>query len=86
MARARPIEDILAQDTEPQNVRDQLVKVVQLREFAVNSLHLPDTGSYREYADLERPYAVWNLVAAPELSLELSQWCFPVTGCVTYRG
>jgi predicted aminopeptidase len=57
-----------------------------LREFAVNSLKLPDTGSYREYADLERPYVVWNLVVAPELSLELNQWCFPVVGCVTYRG
>jgi predicted aminopeptidase len=86
MSRAHPIEDILVQDTEPQEIRDQLVEVVRLREFAVNSLHLPDTGSYLEYADLERPYAVWNLVVAPELSLKLNQWCFPVAGCVTYRG
>lgn len=86
MSRARLIDDILAQDSEPLNVRVQLTKVVKLREFAVSSLNLPDTGSYREYADLERPYAVWNLVVAPELSLELNQWCFPVAGCVTYRG
>lgn len=86
MSRARPINDILAEGTEPQNVRDQLAKVVGLRDFAVNSLHLPDSGSYRNYADLERPYVVWNLVVAPELSLELNQWCFPIAGCVTYRG
>ncbi len=86
MSRARPIDDILSQKTEPQSVRDQLAKVVQLREFAINSLDLPDTGSYREYTDLERPYAVWNLVVAPELSLALNQWCFPIAGCVTYRG
>jgi len=86
MSRAKPIEDILAQDTESENVRNQLSKVVRMREFAVNSLSLPDSGSYRKYADLERPYAVWNLVAAPELSLELQQWCFPIAGCVTYRG
>ncbi len=86
MSRAQPIDDILEQKSEPQNIRDQLTKVVELREFAVNSLKLPDTGSYREYADLERPYVVWNLVVAPELSLELNQWCFPVVGCVTYRG
>jgi predicted aminopeptidase len=86
MSRAKPIDDILEQNSEPQNIRDQLTKVVELREFAVNSLKLPDTGSYREYADLERPYVVWNLVVAPELSLELNQWCFPVVGCVTYRG
>ncbi|MGK2944493.1 MAG: aminopeptidase [Desulfuromonadales bacterium] len=86
MSRARPITDILAQEKEPQNVRNQLTKVVHLREFAVNTLHLPDSGSYQNYADIERPYAVWNLVVAPELSLELNQWCFPIAGCVTYRG
>ena len=86
MSNAESIEDILAQETEPQNVRDQLTKVVKMREFAIDSLHLPDSGSYREYADLERPYVVWNLVAAPEFSLKLNQWCFPIAGCVTYRG
>jgi predicted aminopeptidase len=35
---------------------------------------------------LKRRYVVWNVVAAPELSLELKTWCFPVAGCVGYRG
>lgn len=86
MSRARSIDDILEQDTESQSVRDQLVKVVRIREFAVDSLMLPDSGSYRKYADLKRPYAVWNLVVTPEFSLKLNQWCFPITGCVTYHG
>ncbi len=86
MSQAKPIEDILQKSSEQQSVRDQLVKVVSLRSFAVDSLHLPDNGSYHEYVDLNRPYAVWNLVVAPELSLQLNQWCFPVVGCVTYRG
>jgi predicted aminopeptidase len=86
MSRAQSIDDILAEDTESQTLRDQLTKVVTLREFAVSSLHLPDNGSYHRYVDLERPYAVWNLVVAPELSLDLNEWCFPIAGCVTYRG
>lgn len=86
MSRARPIEEILQEDSEPQAVREQLAKVVKMREFAVVSLHLPDSGSYHKYADLERPFAVWNLVVAPELSLDLHQWCYPIAGCVTYRG
>lgn len=86
MSRARPIDEVLADDREPPEVREQLGKVVRLRDFAVSALQLPDTGSYRSYVDLQRPYAVWNLVAAPELSLELQQWCFPIAGCVTYRG
>jgi len=86
MSRQRPIEEILREKSEPQEVLDRLAKVVELREFAVNALSLPDTGSYRQYVDLERDFAVWNVVAAPELSLELKQWCYPVVGCVTYRG
>lgn len=86
MSRARPIQDVLAQDDVTEDLREQLLKVVSLRKFAVESLNLPDSGSYKEYADLERPYAVWNLVVAPELSLELNRWCFPIAGCVTYRG
>ena len=86
MSKARPIEDILAENEAPNELCDQLEKVVVLREFAVKSLQLPDHGSYLDYADLGRPYAVWNVVAAPELSLEMLQWCFPIIGCVTYRG
>jgi predicted aminopeptidase len=29
---------------------------------------------------------VWNVVAAPELSLVAKTWCFAVVGCVGYRG
>jgi predicted aminopeptidase len=57
-----------------------------MRRFAVTELHLPDNASYRRFEDLKRRYVVWNVVAAPELSLELKTWCFPVAGCVGYRG
>lgn len=86
MARAEPIEEVLADRAAPDSVLSQLETVVRLREFAVHTLQLPDNGSYHDYADLERPYAVWNVTAAPEFSLEPMQWCFPVVGCVTYRG
>ena len=57
-----------------------------MRDFAVRELALPDNASYRRYADLGAAAAVWNVVAAPELSLKLQTWCFPVVGCVGYRG
>jgi predicted aminopeptidase len=67
-------------------VRKQLESVGQIREFATRNLHLPDNGSYRTYADVGRPYVVWNVVAAPEFSLEPKEWCYPIVGCVAYRG
>ena len=52
----------------------------------MQELGLPDNGSYKNYAALKRPFVLWNVVATPELSLKALQWCFPVAGCVNYRG
>jgi predicted aminopeptidase len=60
--------------------------VLAAREFAVTELGLPNNGSYRSYADLERPFAVWNVFATPELSIAPREWCLLMVGCVTYRG
>lgn len=88
MAKAQPLEqakeDALARGD--QKLARQLQAAVGIREFASRELGLPDNPSYRNYADLQRPYAVWNVFAAPQLSLSLKEWCFPVAGCVSYRG
>ena len=60
--------------------------MTSIRDFASHELALPDNGSYRSYADVGRPYVVWNVVAAPEFSVEPKRWCYPVVGCVAYRG
>ncbi len=85
MARARPIADVIATTPDPV-LRGRLVRAQAIRAFASRELALPDNGSYANYADLGRAFAVWNVFAAPELSLSPRQWCFPVAGCVAYRG
>ena len=59
---------------------------LELRRFAVTELGLPDNDSYTTFVDLGRDYVVWNVVAADEFSVEPETWCFPVAGCVSYRG
>ena len=86
LAAARPVKDAIADPTTPEALRKRLELTQRMREFAVTELHEPDNDSYRSYADLKRSAAVWNVVAAPELSLHLVTWCFPVVGCVGYRG
>ncbi|MGE0466177.1 MAG: aminopeptidase [Steroidobacteraceae bacterium] len=84
--RREPIEDVLTRtDTDPL-LRARLEYAARARDFAMTELGLPDNGSYRSYADLGRRYATWNLFAAPEFSVKPKRWCFPVAGCVTYRG
>ncbi len=68
------------------STRERLSLSQEIRDFASRELGLPDNRSYRSYADLGRPYAVWNVVAAPRLSLEPKTWCYPFAGCAAYRG
>lgn len=84
--RARPVDEWLADPATEPRLRERLALAQQLRRWAVDELALPDNRSYRSYAALDRPAAVWNVVAAPALSLTLKTWCFPVMGCVGYRG
>ncbi|OGB84989.1 MAG: aminopeptidase [Burkholderiales bacterium RIFOXYD2_FULL_59_8] len=86
MQAARPIEHWLADSTTPLALQQRLKLAQDMRRFAVTELHLPDNASYHRYADLQRHHVVWNVVAAPEFSLTLKTWCFPVAGCVGYRG
>jgi predicted aminopeptidase len=86
MHARKPIDKILKDPQTPQELRDTLTEVNAAREFASRELALPDNRSYRTYVDVHRPYVVWNVVAAPEFSVHPKQWCFPVAGCVAYRG
>ena len=83
---ARPVDEWLGDPLTQARLREQLALSQRLRDYAVAELKLPDNASYRRYSDLQRTAAVWNVAAAPEFSLTLQNWCFPVLGCVSYRG
>jgi predicted aminopeptidase len=85
--RARvPIDRVITDPRTPPELRSRLAEVRQARAFAVSDLGLPANRSYTTYADIDRPYVVWNVVATPEFSVQPEHWCFPVAGCVAYRG
>jgi predicted aminopeptidase len=86
LSAARPIQLWLADPATEPRLKDKLTKAQAMRRFAVGELALPDNASYTSYADVKRPFVLWNVVAAPALSLEPKRWCFPVAGCVSYRG
>lgn len=86
LSGARPIDDWLADPEVGGKLKARLIKVREIRRYAARELGLPDNNSYKNYADLKRPYVLWNVVATPELSMKPAQWCFPIAGCVNYRG
>ncbi|QLC73035.1 aminopeptidase [Pseudomonas sp. LPB0260] len=87
LLRARqPVEALLADPATAAALRERLALALQARRFASAALGLPDNRSYRLYADVQRPYVLWNLFATAEFSVEPELHCFPVAGCVAYRG
>jgi predicted aminopeptidase len=87
LLRARqPIQRVIASESTDERLRTRLELVREARDFASRELALPDNASYRSYSALHRPYVVWNVVATSEFSVEPRRWCFPITGCIAYRG
>ena len=86
LSDARPIDDWLADPEVSTKLKARLAKVREIRRYAARELDLPDNDSYKNYADLKRPYVLWNVVATPALSMKPESWCFPIAGCVNYRG
>lgn len=86
MRAVRPISEVMRDPNADRLLKKNLAEVQAIREFASRELSLPDNNSYRAYADVGRPYVVWNVFAAPEFSLESKPWCLLMVGCVNYRG
>ena len=86
LARRESIARIVNDPNRDARLRERLQTVQQARRFAVTALHLPDNGSYTRYSEVHAPFVVYNVFAAPALSLKPVEHCFPVAGCVAYRG
>jgi predicted aminopeptidase len=80
------IESLVENEKTEQKLKDRLILSQQVIQFAAAELMLPVDDAYTSYSDLERPYAVWNVYAAPELSMDAHKWCYPLAGCFAYRG
>lgn len=86
LGQRQPIAKLVESPRTGEALRRQLAEAQAAREFASASLGLPDNRSYRSFADIGRPFVVWSVVATPEFSTQPKEWCFPVVGCVAYRG
>lgn len=86
LKKARPIPSVLHDPKTSTKLRSQLGLVQELRTFAHDHLKLPTDRQYRNYADLGRKFAVWNVYATPEFSLKAKTWDYPLVGALKYRG
>lgn len=86
MQSRQDIQSLLGDPATPAELAAQLESAEQIKAFAQDVLGLPLEGSYSSYVEVEGEALLWNVVATGEFSLEPKKWCFPVAGCVPYRG
>jgi Predicted aminopeptidase len=84
--KRQPVRKLLKDPATDPKLAARLSLALAAREFASRHLDLPDNRSYTSYVDLHRPYVVWNVFATPRYSVEAIRHCFPIAGCVAYRG
>ena len=86
MAARQDVGKLIDDPSTPEALRARMASASAIRQFATDELALPDNNSYRSYVDIGRDAVTWAVFAAPEFSLTPRTWCFPVFGCVPYRG
>jgi predicted aminopeptidase len=86
IAASAPLEQVIEDPDTAPALRARLELVLALRDFAAKELAMGELRGFESYAALDRTYVVWNVVAAPEFDVDAVSWCFPIAGCVRYRG
>lgn len=82
----QPIERALADERLKPIERERLALVPDVLNFAGSHLHLPAEDQYETLVFMNRNAVTWNVFAAPADSLAPKTWCFPIIGCISYRG
>jgi predicted aminopeptidase len=87
LMRARvDADEVLARADGDPELAASLRLAESILAFGRGHLDLPASDSYRKVVVTGREAVTWNVVAAPEFSVEPRRWCFPFAGCVPYRG
>jgi predicted aminopeptidase len=82
----QPITEILSDNTTPDSVKQKLLLINEIKQFAVASLGLKNTDNYTSYYDQQGKPVLWVLTVAPPFKVENYQWDYPFLGKLSYKG
>ena len=86
LSKRRDLQIVIDDPSVSETIRQRLRRAQEITEFAASELDLAVGSTFSTYVDIGRPYVVWNVFSAREFSLELETFCFPIVGCVSYKG
>lgn len=85
LARARPIEKVVADPNTPLRTAVLLAEIPAIKQYG-RSYGLKIKRNYNTYSALGRPAAVWFVGAADPVAFKPLKWCFPIVGCFAGLG
>jgi predicted aminopeptidase len=82
----QPLQQALTDERLSPTEQARLALIPQALGFAQHRLGLPTQDQYQSLVFMDRSAVTWNVFAAPPDSLTPKTWCFPIIGCISYRG
>ena len=86
LSARRGLADVVSDKSVSEKVKARIQLAQEILKFAEEEIGLPVDSTFNTYADIGRPYVVWNVFVAKPYSIKLKTFCFPVAGCVGYKG
>ncbi|MFT5211857.1 MAG: putative aminopeptidase [Flavobacterium sp.] len=86
LSARRGLADVVSDEAVSEKVKARIQLAQEILAFAEDEIGLPVENTFTTYADIGRPYVVWNVFVAKSYSTKLETFCFPVAGCVGYKG
>jgi len=83
---ARTVQSLLTDPATPPDTRAFLVRVQDIRRFAVEKVGLNSNDNYTRYKEIDRDHLVDVVQACDAASFDAYQWDYPFLGRLPYRG
>ncbi|MBK7183758.1 MAG: aminopeptidase [Bacteroidetes bacterium] len=83
---AKPIDELLQQENCSDSVKQKLILIQEIKQFAIDSLGINPSENYSSYYDQTNQQKLLTISACEPFSFKAKEWTFPFLGTVSYKG
>lgn len=83
---AQPIIEVLKDNNFPDSLKQKLVLIVEIKQFAIDSLGINSSNNYSTVYNQDHKPVLLTISACEPFALKPKEWHFPVLGNVPYKG
>jgi predicted aminopeptidase len=83
---AQPTTEIIKNKTFPEQLKQKLLLIDDIKKFAVDSLGINPSKNYTTVYDQHGKDILWTVSASEPFELKAKEWTFPFLGTVSYKG